>query len=57
VTSLELAGYLVRIQDTNTPPRLQQLAREIERAHPDDQDATPLMRMAELKRRRIEREN
>lgn len=57
MTSIALAGYLVRIRWTDGIPQLRAIAAELERDDPNDEATTPLLRMIALKVVRIERTN
>lgn len=57
MTSLELAAYLRRIRQSYAPPVLHRLADEIERAHPNDEATRSLVRIAIVKKVRIEQGN
>ena len=57
MTASDIADYLRRIREANTPPQITEVLLEMSAHHMEDQAYPRLLSMAALKAQRIERLN
>lgn len=57
MTAQQLAYYLIRIRNAQTPPELQDIADDAQKEHPGDEATSRIIAMAKLKAERIVRGN
>jgi len=57
MTATELAYYLVRIQQAQTPPELQDIAEDAQKEHPTDEATPRIVAMVRVKIERLVRGN